>query len=103
LTPNQLTSEHGWKSFGDSGAFEYWVELGFKMPKLVEALPNKETWKEEWDALPYPQSCEDQGFFYNDDVCPNCGREIDGSRYCSGCDEYDDWEEEYDDEEEALY
>jgi hypothetical protein len=39
----------------------------FKMPKLVEELPSKdEDWKKFWDSLDYPESCESQGFFYDD-------------------------------------
>lgn len=44
----------------------------FKMPKLVEKLPseivlgNKEMWKEFWDKLKYPETCEFQGFFYDE-------------------------------------
>lgn len=65
---NDLVSQHGWESFGDTGEFEYWVAMGIKMPKLVERLPNTNAdWKAWWDSLPYPESCGDQGFFYPDD------------------------------------
>jgi hypothetical protein len=37
---------------------------GLDIPKLVEHLPSRENWKEEWDKLPYPEYCPDQGFFY---------------------------------------
>jgi len=36
----------------------------FKYPKLVENLPSKDNWKEEWDKLEYPVSCRAQGYFY---------------------------------------
>ena len=36
------------------------------MPKLVEYCPSTSNWKEIWDSLPYPESCEFQGFFYDD-------------------------------------
>lgn len=38
----------------------------FKYPKLVEELPSKEHWAEEWDNLIYPESCEYQGYFYDE-------------------------------------
>jgi hypothetical protein len=66
ICPNDLVSKHGWDSFGDGGEFHEWAEQGFKMPKLVEKLPSKERWKLEWDSLPYPEGCKDQGFFYDD-------------------------------------
>lgn len=66
---NDLVSEHGWKSFGDSGEFDEWAEQGLKMPKLVEEIPSwaKNDWKKYWDTIPYPTSCEDQGYFYDID------------------------------------
>lgn len=68
LTPNQLTSEHGWTSFGESGEFGDWAKQGLRMPKLVERLPNTNAnWNEWWESLPYPESCPDQGFFYPDE------------------------------------
>ena len=65
VTPNQLVSEHGWKSWdvGREG-IEGFVKAGFKMPKIVENLP-KDVVK-EWDSIPYPKDCPDQGFFYDD-------------------------------------
>ncbi len=43
----------------------------YKMPKLVENLSclpsNKKNWKEFWDRLAYPESCPNQGYFYDDD------------------------------------
>ena len=36
----------------------------FKMPKLVEVLPSKENWMKEWNDIPYPETCEYQGYFY---------------------------------------
>jgi len=71
-TPNQLVNE-GWKQvypygYGD---FTECAKAGLKMPKFVEtlhALPeNKKEWKEFWDTLPYPENCDDQGYFYEDD------------------------------------
>jgi hypothetical protein len=38
--------------------------VNLKQPKLVEKLPSKDKWKEEWDNLDYPVSCEYQGYFY---------------------------------------
>lgn len=71
ICANDLVSEHGWKSFGDSGEFSEWAEQGYKVPKLVENIPmmikSDEKWKSFWDSLPYPEDCLDQGFFYGDD------------------------------------
>ena len=67
LTPNELVEKHGWKSFGNSGEFEDWANEGLKMPKLVERLPQTQDWITEWNELPYPESCRDQGFFYDDE------------------------------------
>ena len=36
----------------------------FKMPKIVENLPSDIV--KDWDSIPYPESCPDQGFFYCD-------------------------------------
>ena len=66
LCANDLTAEHGWESFGQDGEFKSWAEQGLKMPKLVEYCPSTNKWKEIWDSLPYPESCEFQGFFYDD-------------------------------------
>jgi hypothetical protein len=74
VTANALVSEHGWKYFGDSGDFNDFAEQGLKMPKLVEKLPlvspihAMDKWKEIWDSLPYPESCPEQGYFYDDDA-----------------------------------
>jgi hypothetical protein len=46
------------------------VEMGFKVPKLVQKLPKKyhlmtdEEWKEYFNSLPVSERCENQGFFY---------------------------------------
>jgi hypothetical protein len=71
-TPNQLVAE-GWKQeypYG-YGNFTECAKAGLKIPKFVEtlhALPeNKKEWKEFWDTLPYPEDCEDQGYFYGED------------------------------------
>ena len=67
-TPNQLVKE-GWKQeypYG-YGNFEIAAKNGLKLPKLVEELPDKKNWKKDWDALPYPENCEDQGYFYSDE------------------------------------
>lgn len=66
LTPNQLLSDYGWTSFGESGEFEDWAKQGLRMPKLVEHLPSIQDWTAAWDKLPYPKSCRQQGFFYPD-------------------------------------
>ena len=39
----------------------------FKYPKLVENLPSKTHWQLAWDNLEYPESCENQGYFYDED------------------------------------
>jgi hypothetical protein len=88
LCANELIADHGWTSFGDRGEFEDWAEQGLKMPKLVERLPQTNTWKEIWDSLPYPESCPDQGFFYPDDdeeECDYCGSYLEGDS-CPNCD-----------------
>ena len=36
----------------------------FKYPKLVEVLPSKENWLKRWNDIPYPETCEYQGYFY---------------------------------------
>ena len=51
--------------FDNNGSGDY--NGTFKYPKLVENLPNKENWEQEWNKLPYPESCESQGFFYDDE------------------------------------
>jgi hypothetical protein len=38
-----------------------------KFPKLVENLPKKENWQKEWDNLDYPETCEFQGYFYDEE------------------------------------
>ena len=67
ICANDLVSKHGWEPFGDSGEFSDWAKQGFKVPKLVENLPTKKNWKEFWDSIPYPESCPDQGYFYDDE------------------------------------
>lgn len=37
----------------------------FKMPKIVENLPKDIV--AEWDSIPYPDSCPNQGYFYDED------------------------------------
>ena len=77
---NELVANHGWKNFGDSGHFAEWEKQGYKVPKLVEVLPSKENWLSEWNSLPYPDSCEFQGYFYEDgdeETCDECGNELD--------------------------
>ena len=45
----------------------------FKMPKLVEHLDtyvppgDNEQWRRYFNSLPYPNTCEFQGFFYDED------------------------------------
>ena len=92
VTPNQLVKEHGWEYWdvGRTGHTQEFVDAGFKMPKIVENLPADVV--KEWDSIPYPESCPDQGYFYADDVdeCPDCGNEMDGGTcYHCGYDEDD--------------
>ena len=54
---------------------------GLKLPKLVEQLPSKETWKEDWDDLTHSPSCEFQGYFYESD------EDEDEDNWCSDEDE----------------
>lgn len=91
---NDLLTQHGWSSFGDSGEFHDWAEQGIKVPKLVERLPNTNAdWKQWWDSLPYPESCPDQGFFYPDEdegeECDYCGSMMENG-LCSNCDGEDE-------------
>lgn len=51
--------------FKDNPSGEY--NGSFKYPKLVEELPSKEKWKKVWDNTPYPETCEYQGYFYEDE------------------------------------
>ena len=64
-SPNQLLDE-GWKKVHPNGYGEWNIAVknGIKLPKLVQKLPSKENWKEAWSKLPYPESCENQGYFY---------------------------------------
>ena len=79
ICANDLVSQHGWKGFGDSGEFDDWAEMGIKVPKLVERLPNTNAdWKAWWDSLPYPECCPDQGFFYPDEDDDYDDDEVDG-------------------------
>lgn len=60
-SPNELY-ESGWtrvypNGYGD---FNIAAKNGIKLPKLVEDLP------EEFNDVPYPTSCPDQGYFYYD-------------------------------------
>lgn len=74
ICANDLVEHYGWENFGDSGEFSEWAENGLKVPKLVEELPlvspthAMDKWKEIWDSLPYPESCPEQGYFYDDSV-----------------------------------
>lgn len=64
-TPNQLVEE-GWKKvypYG-YGQWDIAAQKGIKLPKLVQKLPKQKDWKKVWDSLPYPESCEAQGYFY---------------------------------------
>ena len=73
VTPNQLLREYGWEDWdvsktGNVGGrcdTQGFVNAGFKMPKIEENLP-KDIVK-EWDSIPYPESCPDQGYFYCDE------------------------------------
>jgi hypothetical protein len=69
ICANELVESHGWSHYDPcgSGDTEEFVKQGYKMPKLVEKLPSKENWKVEWNRLPYPESCPDQGYFYGED------------------------------------
>lgn len=64
-TPNQLVEE-GWKTLYPNGYGDWKIAAknGIKLPKLVENLPSKENWAEEWKKLPYPKDCKHQGYFY---------------------------------------
>lgn len=64
-TANQLSQE-GWEKYGGCN-LDVIAKNGFKVPKLVETLPSKKDWKKVWDSLPYPEDCENQGFFYETD------------------------------------
>jgi hypothetical protein len=64
----------------------------FKLPKLVENLNtyvprgDNEYWKNYFDSLPHSESCEFQGFFYDDDeMCEVCGGSTDFG-VCNDCD-----------------
>lgn len=92
VTPNQLVKDFGWEYWdvGITSNTQAFVDAGFKMPKIVENLPADVV--KEWDSIPYPESCPDQGYFYADDVdeCPDCGNEMDGGTcYHCGYDEDD--------------
>lgn len=79
-TANQLI-EGGFKTQAVDNSFEIIkgckkVELfefadlaaaGYKVPKIVENLPSKEHWVDEFAALPHLEDCEFQGFFYPED------------------------------------
>ena len=72
-TANALVSM-GWKQVYPNGYgdFEAAAANGIKVPKLVEKIPSN------FNSVPYPTNCPDQGFFYDD------GDE----------DDDDDWEDE---------
>lgn len=64
-TPNELLKE-GWQQIYPNG-YGDWnkaAKNGIKLPKLVTKIPRADMWKETWDKLPYPESCEYQGYFY---------------------------------------
>lgn len=86
VTPNQLVQEYGWENWDTdaSGNTQDFVDAGFKMPKIVERLP--EDIVRDWDKIPYNMSCPDQGYFYDDDEdeCDNCGNELEGGT-CYHC------------------
>lgn len=65
LTPNQLTKDKGWKSFGHDWELEDFAKQGLKVPKLFEEEYN--TTPERWNSFGYPERCEFQGYFYDDD------------------------------------
>ena len=65
-----------------NGTFEY--------PKLVEELPSESNWEQDWEKLPYPETCEYQGFFYEEDEEEEYDEE----------DEEEDYEEDYEEEDE---
>jgi hypothetical protein len=62
-TANELV-RMGWKQVYPNGYgnFEAAAENGVKVPKLVERIPGN------FNVVPYPENCEDQGYFYNDEV-----------------------------------
>ena len=61
LTANELREKYGWKNFGGGMDFAEAAEEGFKLPKLVEHLPNKADWDKVWKKLPYPKHAPNQG------------------------------------------
>lgn len=76
-TANQLTSE-GWKTFGDNCTnFKVMANMGMKVPKIVEDISKVFTEGEFmaspaaiiafFNTLPYPEDCEHQGYFYDDE------------------------------------
>lgn len=67
-TPNQLVESKEFRvehplGYGDWNKAS---TMGFKFPKLVEKLPSKKNWEKVWNSLPYPETCPDQGYFYDD-------------------------------------
>lgn len=82
ICANDLIKHHGWEGFGEGGEFKYWAERGLKIPKLVETPPtidNMSDWKTYWDSLSYPESCPNQGFFYDDEEDDD--EDVDGGDY----------------------
>lgn len=70
ISANELIEKHGWSSYDPcgSGDTEAFVKQGYKMPKLVESLPSEDVdWKSWWRTLPYPESCPEQGYFYDEE------------------------------------
>jgi len=61
LSANELREKHGWKDFGGGMDFTEAAKEGFKLPKLVEHLPNKADWDKVWKKLPYPKNAANQG------------------------------------------
>lgn len=61
-TANTLVRE-GWEIVYPNGYGDFNVAAknGIKLPKLVEEIPS------DFNSVPYPKDCPDQGFFYNDE------------------------------------
>jgi hypothetical protein len=64
-TPNQLI-EGGCEKV-ELFDFADLATAGYKVPKIVENLPNKKDWVDVFATLPHLEGCELQGFFYPED------------------------------------
>jgi hypothetical protein len=64
LSPNELIHDAGWYIDypNGNGEFDKAAKNGIILPKLFEDRASINRWEE----FPYPTSCSDQGYFYND-------------------------------------